>query len=351
MPTPEIGADEFLLKVMACGICGSDVTEWYRVPKAPRVLGHEATGVIEKTGEKVTQFNVGDKVFVSHHVPCNKCRYCLKGHQTACETLHTTNYYPGGFAQYIRVPKINLEQGTYKLPANMSFEEGTFIEPLACVIRGQRQTQLRKEDTLLIIGSGISGLLHLKLAKLKGTKKIIVADVNPIRLVMAEKLGADHAINAKENLPKKLMELNDGRLADQVIVCSGATQAALAALECVDKAGTIMFFAVPDPTVKIPLPITKFWRNEIVIRTSYGAAPNDLEEALAILTEKKLDVNDLITHRLSLQQAPEGFKLMAEADKSLKIIIQPNKEKKTAYKTENHVVPFSIRWNIRRKKH
>ena len=326
MPTPEIGTDEFLLKVMACGICGSDVTEWYRVPKAPRVLGHEATGVIEKTGENVHQFKDGDRVFVSHHVPCSKCRYCLKGHHTACETLHTSNYYPGGFAQYIRVPKINVEQGTYNLPADMAFEEGTFIEPLACVIRGQRQAPLKKEDTLLIIGSGIAGLLHLKLAKLKGTQKILVADVNSARLEMAEKLGADHTINAKEDLPKKLMELNDGRLADCVTVCTGATQAATTSLECVDKAGTILFFAVPDPTVKIPLPITKFWRNEIAIKTSYGAAPNDLEEALAIIGKKKLEVNDLITHRFSLQQAAEGFRLMAEADKSLKIIIQPNKE-------------------------
>ena len=325
MPTPEIGPDEFLLKVMASGICGSDVAEWYRVPKAPRVLGHEATGIIEKTGEKVTQFHFGDRVFVSHHVPCNKCHYCSSGHHTACETLHTTNYYPGGFAQYIRVPRINVERGTYKLPPDMSYEEGTFIEPLACVIRGQRLAGIRKEDTLLIIGSGISGLLHTKLAKLKTVQKIIVADINPYRLRMAEEFGAYHTINATQNVPEKLKQLNNGRLADQVLVCTGATQAALTALECVDKGGTILFFAVPDPTVKIPVPITSFWRNEITMKTSYGAAPNDLQESLAILSQKKLDVNDMITHRLNLQQTAEGFRLTAEADKSLKVIIEPNK--------------------------
>jgi L-iditol 2-dehydrogenase len=165
MPMPEIADDEVLLKVMACGICGSDVTEWYRVPNAPRVLGHEATGVISKTGKQVTGSKVGDRVFVSHHVPCNKCRYCLSGHHTACETLHTTNYYPGGFAQYVRVPKINVEQGIYKLPPDMSYEEGTFIEPLACVVRGQRLAAVQKGDTLLIIGSGIAGILHAQLAK------------------------------------------------------------------------------------------------------------------------------------------------------------------------------------------
>jgi L-iditol 2-dehydrogenase len=324
MPIPGIADDELLLKVMACGICGSDVIEWYRVPKAPRVLGHEATGVIEKVGEKVKQYHVGDRVFVSHHVPCNECRYCLSEHHTACETLHTTNYYPGGFAQYIRVPRVNIERGVYKLPADMSFEEGTFIEPLACAVRGQRLAGIRKEDTLLIIGSGIAGLLHAQLAKVNGVRKIVAADINPYRLSMAEKLGAHHAVNAKENLPQKLREINNGRLADKVIVCTGATQAALTALECVDKGGTILFFAVPEPTVKIPVPMTEFWRNEITIKTSYGAAPNDLEESLAILAKKKVNVKDMITHRLSLLQAAEGFRLMAEAGASLKVIIEPN---------------------------
>jgi L-iditol 2-dehydrogenase len=326
MPKPEIGADEILLRVMASGICGSDVIEWYRVQKAPRVLGHEATGVIEKTGVNVKRYKRGDRAFVSHHVPCNKCRYCLKGHHTACETLHTTSYFPGGFAQYIRVPKINVEHGVYRLPSDMSFEEGTFIEPLACVIRGQRLAAIQPQDMLLIIGSGVSGIMQMQLAKLKGLKRVVVADINPYRLELAEKFGADHVIDAKGSLPQKLKEVNDGRLADQVVVCTGATQAAFTALECVDKGGTIMFFAVPEPTVKIPVPINQFWRNEITIRTSYGAAPNDLTESLAVLAQKKLNVKDMITHRLSLRQAQEGFKLMAAAGDSLKVIIEPNRD-------------------------
>lgn len=325
MPIPEIGQDELLLKVMACGICGSDVTEWYRVPKAPRVLGHEATGIVEKTGTKVAKFKVGDRVFVSHHVPCNKCRYCLKGHHTACETLHTTNYYPGGFAQYIKVPAMNVERGTYKLPAEMSFERGTFIEPLACVVRAQRLSGIRKDDTLLIIGSGVSGLLHIKLAKLRGIRRVVAADINPYRLEMAERSGVDGAIDAKERVLGKLKEINDGRPADQVVVCTGATTASLTGLECVDKGGTITFFAVPPPTVRISVPITQFWRNEITIKTSYGAAPNDLEESLAILTGKEMCVEDMITHELSLEKAAEGFRLVAEGDKSLKVIVEPNR--------------------------
>jgi L-iditol 2-dehydrogenase len=324
-PIPRIGEDEALLKVMASGICGSDVIEWYRVPKAPIVLGHEATGIIDKVGRKVKTLKVGERVFVSHHVPCNQCRYCQRGNHTACHTLHTTNYYPGGFSQYVRVPKINVEFGIYKLPDDMSFEEGTFIEPLACVSRGQRLAGLQKDDTVLIIGGGIAGILHAQLAKFKGVKNIIVADINLYRLELAKKFGATEALNAKENLPQKLEEVNDGRLADQVVVCTGANSAALSALDCVENGGTILFFAVPDPTVKLPVPINQFWRNEITMRTSYGAAPNDLEDAMRILATKKLNVKDMITHRLSLSEAQEGFKLMAEAGESLKVILEPNR--------------------------
>jgi len=324
LPAPHAGEEEVVLKVMASGICGSDVIEWYRVPKAPRVLGHEATGVIDQVGRKVQDLKVGDQVFVSHHVPCNTCRHCQKGHHTACETLHTTNYYPGGFSQYIKVPKINVQCGVYKLPDDMSFEEGTFIEPLACVARGQRLADLHKDDTVLIIGSGISGILHAQLAKYKGVENVIVADINSYRLELAKKFGADHALDAKDNLPQKLKQVNKGRLADQVIVCTGATSAAMTALDCVEKGGTILFFAVPDPTVKVPLPINQFWRNEITIRTSYGAAPNDLEESIAILATKKINVKDMITHRLSLRDVQEGFRLMATAGESLKVILEPN---------------------------
>jgi len=322
IPTPKVGEEEVRLKVMASGICGSDVIEWYRVPKAPRVLGHEVTGIIDQVGDKVKNWN-GERVFVSHHVPCFECRHCQRGNHTACHTLHTTNFYPGGFAQYVLVPKINVEHGIYRLPDAMSFEEGTFIEPLACVSRGQRLTGLKKEDTVLIIGSGISGILHAQLAKYHGVENIIVADINPYRLELAKKFGAHHALDAKTNLSEKLRELT-GHLADQVIVCTGAISAAMASMDCVENGGSILFFAVPDPTVKLQVPINQFWRNEITMRTSYGAAPNDIEDALAVLSTGKLNVKDMITHRLPLTEAQEGFRLMAEAGNSLKVILEPN---------------------------
>jgi L-iditol 2-dehydrogenase len=142
---------------------------------------------------------------------------------------------------------------------------------------------------------------------------------------LAKKFGATHVLDAKDNLPTKLKEVNEGRLADQVIVCTGATSAALTALDCVENGGTILFFAVPDPTVKLPVSINQFWRNEITMRTSYGAAPNDLEDSMRVLATKRLNVKDMITHRLSLNEAAEGFRLMAEAGESLKVILEPNR--------------------------
>ena len=325
VPKPEIGPDEILLKVIASGICGTDVVEWYRLPKAPRVLGHEATGIVAEAGKNVRNYKVGDRVFVSHHVPCNVCEYCRKDAHTACETLHTTNYFPGGFSQFIRVPKINVKTGVYKLDPDMSFEEGTFIEPLACAVRGQRATDIKEDDTVLIIGSGMAGVLHIQLSKMNGAKKVFASDINPDRLELAKKFGATHIINAKDDLPRELKKLNDGKLADKVIVCTGAKKAALTALDCVDRGGTILFFAVTDPSILIPIPITQFWRNEITIKTSYGAAPKDLEEALYILEKKRINVGDMITHRLDIRDAAEGFRLVAEAGKSLKVIIEPNR--------------------------
>jgi L-iditol 2-dehydrogenase len=163
-----------------------------------------------------------------------------------------------------------------------------------------------------------------QLAKFRGIENIVVADINPYRLELAKKFGAHQALNAKDNLPQKLKEVNDERLADQVIVCTGATSAAIAALDCVESGGTILYFAVPDPSVKLPVPINQFWRNEITMRTSYGAAPKDLEDSLRFLATGQLNVKDMITHRLSLRDAQEGFRLMAEAGQSLKVILEPN---------------------------
>lgn len=325
MPIPKIGPQEILVKVMASGICGSDVMEWYRLRKAPLVLGHEITGEIVKVGKKVKNFKIGDRVFVSHHVPCNTCHYCLSGHHTACETLHTTNYYPGGFAEYIKVPSINVERGIYLLPDEVSYEEGTFIEPLACVWRGQKLAKVGSNSTVLILGSGVSGILHLQLAKLLGASKVIATDISEFRLKKALNFGADEIINAREDVPEKLRKINEGRMADKVLVCTSSKEAAEQAFFCLDRGGTILFFAVPDPQKKLNIPLSELWRNEVTILTSYGAAPSDLSKALELIKERKVKVKEMISHRLGLKEIGEGFKIVAEAKNSLKVIIEPSR--------------------------
>ncbi|MEK6892417.1 MAG: zinc-dependent dehydrogenase [Nanoarchaeota archaeon] len=323
-PIPQINDDELLVKVMASGICGTDVMEWYRIKKAPLVLGHEISGVVEKVGKNVKNFKAGDKVFVSHHVPCMKCHYCLNGHHTACETLHRTSFDPGGFSEYLRVPKINVEFGTFKLPDNVSFDEGTFVEPIGTVLRAQRLANLKDNQTLLVIGSGISGLMHIKAAKSRNVKKIIAVDINDFRLNAAKRFGASQIINANEDIASKLKEFNENRLADLVIVCTGALSAANTALRCVDKGGTILFFAVPKPDEKFEIPINDFWKNEIKVMTSYAAAPKDLEESIKLIASKKLNLNEMITHKLKFNEIQKGFQLVAEAKDSIKVIVEPN---------------------------
>ena len=322
---PQINDDELLVKVIASGICGSDVMEWYRIKKAPLVLGHEIAGIIDKIGKNVKNFKTGDRVTATHHVPCMKCHYCMNNHHTACETLHKTNFNPGGFSEYIRIPKINVELGTFKLPNNVSFDEGTFVEPLGTVIRAQRLANLKENQTLLVIGSGISGLMHINLAKSKGIKKIIAVDINQYRLDAAKKFGADFVFDAKENIAEKLKEINQGRLAELVIVCTGFMNAAKQALQCIDKGGTILFFAVPRPDESFEIPINDFWRNEIKVMTSYGAAPNDLEESLELMASGRINMKDMITHKIKLEEIQKGFNLVAEANDSLKVIVEPNK--------------------------
>jgi L-iditol 2-dehydrogenase len=323
IPTPRIGPGEILVKAMACGICGSDVMEWYRIKRAPLVLGHEMTGEIVEVGEGVERYKNGDRVFVSHHVPCNTCRYCLSGHHTACETLHKTNFDPGGFAEYVRVPSINVDRGVYLLPYEVSYEDGTFIEPLACVLRGQRLARLQPGQTVLILGSGISGLLHVQLARKLGAGGVFATDINEYRLKSAAKFGAEAVIHAKDDVSARLRQFNGDRLADLVIVCTGVTPAFTQALGCVDRGGTVLFFAPTNPGVDIPIPVTDLWRQEITLMTSYGASPMDLSMALQLIRAGTVNVNQMITHRLGLAETDEGFGLVADAKESIKVIIEP----------------------------
>src|SRR3989454_4664920 len=216
LPTPRIGPGEILVRVKASGICGSDVMEWYRKPKAPLVLGHEIAAEVVQVGAGVDSVKVGDRVFVSHHVPCGSCRYCLAGHETVCETLRTTNFDPGGFAEFVRVPATNVKHGVFPLPREISDDEATFVEPLACVIRGQRLAGFRPGGTIVILGSGVAGLLHIKLAKAARAAKGIATDVGAFPHAPGRKSGADVVIDGREDVPRRVKEANEGNLADLI---------------------------------------------------------------------------------------------------------------------------------------
>ncbi len=323
MSVPEINDNELLVKVQASGICGSDVMEWYRIKKAPLVLGHEIAGDVVQVGKNVEKYKVDDRVFVSHHVPCNTCRYCLDDQHTLCDTLHSTNFYPGGFAEYLRVPEINVDRGVFLLPKEMSYDEGVFIEPLACVVRGMRIVGMKPGASVLVIGSGIAGLLHIKLSRALGAGRVIATDIDEYRLETAKKLGADMVINAKENVTEKVKKYNDGRLADIVVLCTGALPAVKQAINSVDRGGTLLFFAPTEPGVEIPFPLFDLWNKGVKMVSTYAGGPRDIADAIELIRFKKVTVTDMISHKLPLSEAAKGFKLVDQAQESIKIVLYP----------------------------
>ncbi len=325
MPKPEIGPKEILVKIIASGICGSDVMDWYRIKRAPLVLGHEIAGDIVQIGKDVKKYKVGQRVFVSHHVPCGECIYCMKGHESTCDTLRSTNFYPGGFAEYIRVPEINVERGVYVLPKELSYDDGSFIEPLACVVRGFRTGGFEKGQSVLVLGSGIAGLLNIKLAKALGAGKMIATDIVDFRMDAAKRFGADVTIKGTEDVPGIAREANGGRKLDFVIVCVGSEQAIGQALAAVDRGGSILLFAPPRPGVQVPVPFGDLWKDEITISMTYAGSPRDIREAIELLRSRRIVVSDMVTHRFGLADTGKGFELVAKAGDSIKVIIEPQK--------------------------
>ncbi|MFH1627898.1 MAG: alcohol dehydrogenase catalytic domain-containing protein [Pseudomonadota bacterium] len=327
MATPQIGPGELLMKVAASGICGSDVMEWYRRDKVPLVLGHEVAGEVVAVGHGVDKFKPGDRVAATHHVPCNTCHYCLSGHHTVCETLlRGTHFEPGGFAEYIRVPAINVDRGVFHIPEGVTFEEASFMEPLACVLRGQKNARLRPGQTVLVLGSGISGLLHVGLARALGAGLVVAADTIPFRLKKAGEMGADLTLHVDDEILTSLRRANEGRLADLVIICfDGFIPLALRAVE---KGGTVLFFAGAAEGATVPATINDlFWRTEISLTSTYAGAPVDCMTALKLIKDGGVPVLKTVTHRLTMAEAPTGFQTVCSPaeHECVKVIVAPQK--------------------------
>jgi len=320
IPTPRPGPRELLVKVISCGICGSDIVEWYRLPRAPLVQGHEIGAQVVAVGDSVTKFKPGDRVFVAPKVPCMECSYCKDGHYPQCSEVKVR--LPGGFAEYILVPEIMVDKGAYLLSEAMTYDQSTFIEPLACVVRAQRLAGVREGRTVFVAGCGMSGLLHVKLAKSRKCR-VIATDINRNRLAFAERVGADMTIDAATDVSRRLADENIGK-PGVIILCTSALSAVEQAWKCVDKGGAVVFFAVPGPDKDVTVPINDFWTKEIRILTSYYCGPPDIEEAIKLIESGEIEVEDMITHRFGLEDIAKGFALVLEGTRSIKVIIGPN---------------------------
>lgn len=323
VPRPRPSAGEVLVKVRASGICGSDLMEWYRVPKAPVVLGHEVAGRIVEVGTGVSEFAEGDRVVTTHHVPCGDCHYCDSGRHTNCFMIKTSGFDPGGFSQYLLVAAPNVERGTFHLPESVSFERGSFAEPLGCVIRAIRAAEFRPGESVAVCGSGVTGLLCAQYVLSLGAGAVFATDINDFKLAKAAEFGATEVFDSRDDVASLVRERNSGRLCDMVIVCTGSPSAIKGAFDLVSPGGKILFFAPSDPVFTLDVSFNRYWWSGVKIVSSYAAAPGDMEEALRVIESGGVDVERMITHRIGLSDIQKGFSLAESSSESLKIIVEP----------------------------
>jgi len=322
MSVPEIGEDEVLIEMKACGICGSDLMDWYLKSRAPLVLGHEPAGVIVKTGSKVKEFSVGDRVFVHHHVACLTCHYCAHGDYTLCEQFHKTHIDPGGFAEYFRVPAPNLKMDTLKIPETLSFEEATLIEPVGCCIRALKKSNIQVGDTVAVIGAGTTGIIHTALSKIFEAAKTIVSDLVEYRLQMAKKFGADIIVDPEnEDLEAIVKAETDGVGADLVIVTAPSIEAYKTGLSICRKGGKLCVFAPTRPRKYLQISPKELFFSEIQIIPSYSTSHLETRTALELIESGRIKVKELITHRFTLAETAKAFKTALENRESLKVIV------------------------------
>ncbi|MBI3377355.1 MAG: alcohol dehydrogenase catalytic domain-containing protein [Nitrospirae bacterium] len=322
IPIPEIGLGDALIKTHACGICSGDVMPWYIEKKAPVVIGHEPTGEIVEVGKDVTSFKPDSRVFTHHHAPCFTCRFCRRGDYVQCETWKNTKIIPGGISEYILIPQINLENDTLRLPDTLSYEDGTLIEPTACVVKALKRVAIRRGDTVLVIGLGFMGQLNVLLARKYGAGRIIGADMVQFRLNKAKELGADEVIDvSKDKLIDALKELTEGEMVDVVVVGPNSAEAMKQGIECTGAGGKVLFFTPAKPDEKLIIDPNELYFKDINIVTSYSCGPTDTVDALEIIENGIVSAEKLVTHRFPIEKTAEAFRLTAEAKDSLKSVI------------------------------
>ena len=323
MPAPEIAEDEILVQMKVCGMCGSDLMDWYLESRAPLVLGHEPAGVVAKKGRKVEDVDIGDKVFVHHHVACLTCHYCLSGDYTLCEQFHKTNINPGGFAEYFRVPAPNLRLDTLKIPSSLSFEDATLIEPVGCCVRALRKCGVRAGNSIAVIGAGATGLIHAALAKIYGASPIIVSDLIDFRLSFAKKFGADVVVNSKrEDLNETVKNETDGRGVDLAVVTAPSLEAYKAGIAVCRRGGKLCVFAPTTPGKHLEISPKELFFSELQIIPSYSTSHLETRAALRLIESGKIRIEELITHRFKLEETAKAFTTALEGRETLKVVVQ-----------------------------
>ncbi len=320
MPRPQPGPNDLLVKVTACGICSGDIMPWYIRRKAPLVLGHEPVGIVTETGTEVRDFRPGERVFVHHHAPCFACRSCLKGEYVQCTTWRSSQIIPGGMAEYFLVRPTN-QRDTLKLPDEVSDLDAVLVEPAACVIKSLRRAGLRPGDSVLIIGLGIMGMLHVKLARHLGAEVIIGADLVEQRVRLAQQLGATHGIVvAGDNLLAEVREITKGEMADVVIVGPGSRNALAMGIAAAGKAATVLQFTATPPDEELLVRPHDLYFKEIRLVPSYSCGPDDTQQALEMVRRKVVNGQELITHCFPLAQIGEAYRQAQKAE-SLKVVV------------------------------
>lgn len=316
---------DILIKMHACGVCGSDLEKVYgQYGMSSAKLGHEPSGEVINVGKSVNDFNVGDRVFIHHHVACYSCYFCRHGDYTMCDMYQKSNITPCGLSEQILVPEWNVSHGgVIRLPDTVTFDEASFIEPLGCCIRALNKCNFQKGDDIAIIGSGPAGIMHVKLAKAFGAGKIIVLDINDFRMNFVKKYGDVHIFNSitDKDLTRKIKDLTGHRGVDLSIVATGSTKALIQSFEITRKGGKIMLFGVPSKGSEIPIDVSKIYSNEQSLISCYAASEIETNQALKLVTEKRIDVKQLITHRFSINRADEAIRCAHEANDAMKVIV------------------------------
>jgi len=327
-PTPS--PQEILIKVKACSICGTDIRVYHHGHKHmrfPRITGHELSGEVVEIGKRVEGHKLGEKVAIAPAIPCGRCYYCRRGMQSMCVNLTAIGYhYDGGFAEFMVVPEDAVRNGCVNtIPSELSFEEAALAEPLACAINGQQLSQIGLGNTVVVVGAGPLGCIHLQLAKAKGASRTILVELSRERIDFAKKFAfPDVVINpSSENAIQRIKEETEGRGADRIIVSCPSGKAQEESLSMVAPRGIINFFGglpLDNPFIKFNSNLIHY--GEFYVVGTHGSAPYHNELALSLISQEKVRIKELISHRLPLERLEEGLAL-AESKKGMKIVINP----------------------------